>query len=91
MPQNGGLITQTCPGTDRGGWAGRNKKEHPKPQNAENITTKPIRKPPTPNPRKTENYRDAAAILFRRHILAPPPLSGDMAVFFFNVFPVPYG
>ena len=29
--------------------------------------------------------------LFRRHILAPPSLSGDMTVVFFDVFPVPYG
>ena len=29
--------------------------------------------------------------LFRRHILAPPPFSGDMAVILLDIFPVPYG
>ena len=28
---------------------------------------------------------------FRRHILAPPPLAGDMARVFVDVFYVPYG
>ena len=31
VPQQSGLITQTSPGTERGGSEGRNKKEHPKP------------------------------------------------------------
>ena len=28
---------------------------------------------------------------FRRHLRAPPPLSGDFAVIFLDIFPVPYG
>ena len=27
---------------------------------------------------------------FRRHILAPPPFAGDIAVDFVDIFPVPY-